>query len=176
MEINNNNSPYLHTLAEDKGDKIDKRVQYENKVSQVVARTGFSRAKIVENSLKKIIELQTMSSEISEDVNVALRLDSDESRQSPNEVVTQLRDNIPKLPAETTREIEINNEEMIKADSERLGTKCAEDVNRAAITADEVPPKSKPIVDVTPSRGESEFSLFDWKLHQSGIFCGVCFE
>lgn len=162
MEINNNNSPY-HPHKEDKDDKIDKRVQCENKTSQVV----FSRERIVEKSLREIIEIKAMSAEITDDkhVSVALQCDSDESSRSHNDLVT--RDNIPKVENKTTESFDnesaeklINSGEMIKVDSERLDVKCVGEMTRAAITTSEVPLINERNRDVTQSMGESEYFVY----------------
>lgn len=160
MEINNNNSPY-HLHEEDKSDKNDKRMQCKNKISRVV----FSREKIVERSLRELIEVKAMTCEMSSDktVNVALLHDNDESSPSNNELVTQLSDNIPKIHIAILKNADnesveklINSEETIKFDSERLEAKCVGEINRVAITTSEVPLINEQNRQMTTSIGESK--------------------
>lgn len=165
MEINNNNSPYLHGKCEDKGDKIDKRVQCENKNSQVVTSKSFSREKLVEKSLKQMIEIMEETNKI--DVKVAFSSDSDESLQSHNEFMTPPPDKVLQFPDEITEnssnesdEKVINNGELIKIDSERLEAKFVDEVNQAAITTSEVPLINEGNSEVTPSGGESDYFVF----------------
>lgn len=163
MEINNNNSSYL-PHEEDKYDKVDKGLQCENVISRVV----FSRERIVEKSLRKIIEVKTMSEEITGDkhVNLALDLDSDESSQSHNEPVTlPSDDNIPKVQNELPEnspnaEKLIDFDEVINIDSEGLEAECVGESLQFAITTSEVPLINEQNREVTQSMGESEFVLF----------------
>lgn len=169
MEINNNNSHYLHK-CEDKGDNVDKRMQCENKISQSTKTLtkGFSRQKIVANSLKELIEIKAMSSEkMSEvDADVAFNDDSDESLQSDSETmttspetVTEISDKIAENSDKRVNEsfvVQINNE-MITNDSERFDSKCDDEVNEVGITASKVPLINERIeTEITKTIGESE--------------------
>lgn len=163
MEINNNNSAYL-PHEEDKYDKNDKRVQCENEISRVV----FSRERIVEKSLREIIEGKAMSEEITggKHVNMALDLDSDESTQSHNEPVTlPTDDNIPKVQNQSPESLSnaeklIDFEEVINIDSERLEAECVGESLQVTIMTSEVPLINEQYREVTESMGESEFVLF----------------
>lgn len=152
-EINNNNFPYLK--CEDKGDKNDKPMQCENKVSQIVTVAAFSREKIVEKSLRGITAIRMEANKADE--NEALSLDSDESTQSLNEAVTQCRDDNSIDAVNESAEKKINIEKVIKTDSERLGAKCADEADAAFVTS-EVPIVAERRNEVTQStNGESEF-------------------
>lgn len=163
MEINNNNSAYL-PHEEDKYDKVDKRVQCENEIGRVV----FSRERIVEKSLREIIEVKAMSEEITggKHVNMALDLDSDESSQSHNEPVTlPADDNIPKVQNQSPESFSnaeklIDIEEVINIDSERLEAECVGESLQVTIMTSEVPLINEQNREVTESMGESEFVLF----------------
>lgn len=113
MEINNN-SLYLHE-CEDKGDNNDKRMQCENNISQSVkaAKDGFSSEKLIANSLKETIDIETMR--VSE--TTSLKEENVESNQSKTEV-TNPPDTVVKVPEELDDKCAEN--EMIKNDSERL--------------------------------------------------------
>lgn len=188
MEINNNNSLYLHETFEDKGDKSDMRMQCENKISQSVTtvKSGFSREKLVASSLKEIIEIRTMSVEITDDkeVSVALSSDSDESFQSDFDGMSTLKVT-PSIPdyessqvsveiAETAdKEVnkiardEADNGKVIKTDSERLEVKC-ESKETFGITTSEAPMINETNEEMTQSKGESELFLFIFFLDNFG--------
>lgn len=168
MEINNNNSLYLHEKCEDKGDKSDNRMQCENKISQklTVVAKGFSRQRIVENSLREIIDVTRMNAEVDSCVDkVALKDDSDVS-QAHNEIVTQYIDKKLKIPVEIARESdkqvnesaasEADDKGMITNDSVGLVQKCDEEVIQPKVTTSKAPLINELTSEVTTLKGESE--------------------
>lgn len=159
-EINNNNSLNLHE-CEDKDDMVDKRMQCENSFSHsmTTATRGFSRERIVQNSLKEIIQLRTMETETSSEVPIFLSLDSEESLTKLSDKILIKVENSHQTANESA-EKDINNKEMITSDSERLelDRMCEErDVNQAGITTSNVPLINEREAEVTQSIGESMF-------------------
>lgn len=180
MEINNNNSLYLHHKCEDKRDKNDNEMQCENKISQSVTRVadGLVREKIMETSPKEIVVIKEIKMEQDEikSVEITLKNDSDECQQASNEIMTQLPDKVPKiaenLPNESAEKI-INNEELITSDSERLEKEKLEgEVNRKSMMTGEVQLEVSLIneqkTEMTQSNGESERFVY-WDI----LYCLV---
>lgn len=156
-EINNNNSLNLHE-CEDRGDKVDKRMQCENSFSQSMTTVtrGFSRERIVQNSLKEIIQLRTMEAEASSEIpTFSIDIDSEESLTKLSDKILIKVENSNETFNESA-EKDINNKEMITSDSARLGVMCEEgDVNEAEITTSNEPLINEREAEVTQSNGES---------------------
>lgn len=148
MEINNNNSFYLHE-CEDKGDNNDKKMQCKNNFSQSVkaAKSGFSRKKLVENSIKDIIDIVTMSLSEKDPSNDG----NDESSQLKNEIVT------PSSGIKIPDEVDNENSgiEMIRSDSERLENNCDDEGDSVGITTSEKSLTDVEVAEVTWVEGES---------------------
>lgn len=164
MEINNNNSLYLHEKCEDKGDKSDNRMQCENKISQTVVAKGFSRQRIVENSLREIIDVTRMNAEVESVIDKeAFKNDSDVS-QAHNEIVTQFIDKKLKIPVEIAREsdkqvnesCEARDKSSITSDSGGLVQKSDEEVIQLKMTTSKAPLINERTSEVTTLKGESE--------------------
>lgn len=155
-------------------------MQCENKISQTVTtvKSGFSREKLVANSLKEIIKISTMNVEITDDkkISVALNDDSDESFQSEfdgmstpsvpspmpmNEsckVFVEIAETTDKEVSKSARD-EVDNRETITNDSERLEAKC-EIKETFGITTSEEPMINASHEEMTQSKGESELFYF----------------
>lgn len=164
MEINNNDSLYLHK-CEDKGDKKDKRMQCENKISQSTTTVATS-LKHVESSQSGKVEIKTMSVEKADVqvITVALSSDIDESPViSEGEEMTQPADNIENESSKIAENFDekinesaetgSNNNEMITSDSAELDD---DEVNQLGITISKSPLIIEPEAAMTHSKGESE--------------------
>lgn len=173
MEINNNNSLYLPGMGEDKEDNSDKGMQCENRNSQTVTTTGFSRQKLVESSLRELIEIGAMETKTnSETVETkSVQADSDESFQSHNGLVTQSDDKKPNIPDQNSDKQsnesaanDIDNVRMINDDSVGLEKKCDDEVNQQGVSTSKAPSINERKGSMTQSKGESDACsiIFDY--------------
>lgn len=164
MEINNNNSLYLHGKCEDKGDNGDKRAQCENKISQTLTTSVLCR---VEKSPQDKVKSKTKMSE--EKVEVTMPSgDIDESPAVSDKEVTQSTDSVENNSGHLAEisdkrvtesaENEIINHTVITSDSAVLAPD--DEVDSIGITKSKVPPMIEHTVTVTTSTGESEVYFY----------------
>lgn len=161
MEINNNNSLYLHDKCEDKGeDKTDNGMQCENKISQSVTTIVSGGLTHLESSYKKIIKIKTMMSEAkisSSDIDESLKISNvTPSADKTNSESNKLAENSVNESAEN----EINKKAVIRSVSGGLDCTTDDETTQHEIVISKVPMIiEQKAADMTQSNGESEFNF-----------------
>lgn len=160
MEINNNNSLYLHGKCEDKGDNGDKRAQCESKISQSLTTSVSCR---VQKPPQDEIGSKTKMSEDRVEVTISSG-DIDESPIVSDKEMTQSADNVKNnsgngVESSDKRDSEsAGNESINQAVITSVSAVLAPDdeVDSIGITKSKVPPMIEHTVTATTASGESE--------------------
>lgn len=164
MEINNNNSLYLHGKCEDKSDNGDKRAQCESRISQTLTTSVSCR--VEKSPLGKVKSKTKMSEEKvevtipSSDIDESPAVSDKEMTQSVDSVENNsghLAENSDKRVTESA-ENEFINQMVITSDSAVLPPD--DEVDSIGITKSKVPPMIEQTVTVTTSNGESEVYFY----------------
>lgn len=162
MEINNNNSLYLHGKCEDKGDNGDKRAQCESRISQGLTTSVLCR---VQKSPQDEISSKTKMSEERQKVEVTISsADIDESPIVSDKEMTPSADNVKNNSGNAAESSDkhgsesAGNESIHQAVITSVSAVLAPDdeVDSIGITKSKVPPMIEHTVTATTASGESE--------------------
>lgn len=160
MEINNNNSLYLHGKCEDKGDNGDKRAQCESKISQTLTTSVSCRVK---KPPQDEIGSKTKMSEERAEVTIS-SADIDESPMVSDKEMTQSADNVKNNSGNAAESSDKRDSESAENESinQAVITSVSavpapdDEVDSIGITKSKVPPMIEHTVTATTTSGESE--------------------